>query len=290
MRKTIRNVAAELNKADIQVSPTTVGRILKELGFSLRVNAKKISTVSSVDRDKQFSYITDMRERYCFNGDPIISIDTKKKELVGNFKNQGKSWNQEPIEVNDHDFRSDAIGKAIPYGIYDVCANRGSIFVGVSHDTPHFSVENLEKWWRYNGRHRYPGSRELLILADCGGSNRPTSRVWKYGLQDKLVQRYGINVTVSHYPPGASKWNPIEHRLFCEISKNWAGQPLTSYETILNYIRTTKTSTGLKVKGYLVSKDYPLGVKISDEMLSRVCIRTHNVLPCWNYTIGPSKM
>ena len=191
-----------------------------------------------------------------------MSVDTKKKELVGRFKNPGRVWAQKSDAVNDHDFRSMADGVAIPYGIYDLQSNRGTVYVGTSYDTSQFAVECIEKWWRSEGQKRFPGRKHLLVVADTGGSNGATRRAWKHGIQHKLCNEHGLDVTVAHYPPGASKWNPIEHRLFSEISKNWAGRPLDSYETILNFIRTTKTKTGLKVNARLVKKQYPKGIKI----------------------------
>lgn len=288
-RKTTRKVAEELGTLGIQVGRSTVGKLLKDLDYRLRVNHKKISSGSHPDRDEQFAYIRALRERFATEGLPIVSVDTKKKELVGLFKNPGTVWCREPVLANDHDFRSLADGIAVPYGLYDVEANRGSIFVGMSHDTPQFAVECIAKWWRYDARKRYPRAAELLILADGGGSNGPNPRAWKHHLQHNLCDRYGIAATVSHYPPGASKWNPIEHRLFSEVSKNWAGTPLDSWQTVVQYIRSTKTSTGLTVKAYLVRKDYAKGLKISDEQMSRLCIEKHQTLPRWNYTLAPNE-
>ncbi len=207
--------------------------------------------------------------------------------MVGLFKNPGTALRRQPIPVNDHDFRSLAQGVAIPYGVYDEKANRGSVFVGTSHDTSEFAVESIAKWWRYDGRRRYPKTDHLLILADAGGSNSATRRTWKYALQTRLCDRHQLSVTVTHYPAGASKWNPIEHRLFSEISKNWAGEPLRSYETILNYIRTTKTTTGLRVKAYLDKKHYPKSVKISKQQMEELALEKHEALPKWNYTLTP---
>lgn len=285
--RTTQKIAEQLQSLGIKVCATTVAKLLRQMGFSLRVNHKKLSSKSAPDRDEQFNYITELRERFVGEGNPIVSVDTKKKELVGNFKNNGASWNQEPILVKDHDFRSEAEGIAVPYGVYDLQANRGSMFIGVSRDTPQFSVENLEKWWRYDGCKRYPKATQLLVLADGGGSNGHRVRAWKYGLQTRLCDRYGLSVTVCHYPTGASKWNPIEHKLFSFISKNWAGQPLDSYETILKYARTTTTATGLKVKAYLVQKTYPKGVKITDDQMAEVRLHKHDVQPNRNYTLSP---
>jgi hypothetical protein len=286
-RRTTEKIAQELaNLGGIAVSANTVGRILKELGYSLRVNHKKISSGTGPDRDAQFKKLFAIRDRFSRRGLPVISVDTKKKELVGNFKNHGTAWNKQAVAVKDHDFRSQGLGLAVPYGIYDVQANRGSVFVGASHDTPQFAVSSIEKWWRYDGRRRYGEAKELLILADCGGSNGYRCRAWKYELQ-RFSNRHRITITVSHYPPGASKWNPIEHRLFSEISKNWAGCPLDSFETIQNYISTTSTTTGLKVKAYIDQKTYEKGVKIDVDQMSQLNIRKHDELPNWNYTITP---
>jgi len=286
-RKTTKKIACELKELGIEVCPNTVGKLLKKLDYSLRVNRKKLSSGSKPERDEQFSYIGKLRERFRRRGLPVISVDTKKKEVVGNFKNNGAVWSKQPIAVNDHDFRSLGRGIAIPYGIYDLQANRGSVFVGMSSETPELAVSSIEKWWRYDGQHRYKIADELLILADCGGGNGYRPLAWKYNLQN-FCDRHGISVTVAHFPPGASKWNPIEHRLFSEISKNWAGKPLDTYETILNYISTTRTSTGLKVKAYFDTRDYPKGVDISKQQMGQIRIEKHKTLPAWNYTIAPS--
>ena len=286
-RRTTVKIAAELRSAGIAVSDRTVARLLKELGFSLRVNHKKLTGTCSDQRDTQFSYIATLREHFAAQGLPLISVDTKKKELVGCFKNDGVSWEAEPVLVKDHDFRSEAIGIAIPYGIYDPQANRGTVFVGTTHDTPDFAVDCVEEWWRTEGRKRYGDARRLAILADGGGSNAPTSRAWKYGLQTRLCNRHGLDVSVAHYPTGTSKWNPIEHRLFSEISKNWAGRPLDSYQTILNYLRTTSTTTGLRVQAHLIRKTYQKGVKISDNQMDELDLTKAENLPRWNYTLRP---
>lgn len=294
-RKTTEKIADELEVLDIKISPNTVGRLLKKMGFSLKVNHKKIESgiknpPDPDDRDQQFEYLRDLQEIFAKEGNPVISVDTKKKELIGNFKNGGCSWERDPVLVKDHDFPSDALGKAIPYGIYDIQENRGSIFLGTTCDTPAFSVDSIESWWKIEGRKRYPNANKLLILADSGGSNSARSRVWKYRIQEKLCDQYELSVSVSHYPPGSSKWNPIEHRLFSEISKNWAGRPLDSFETALKYIRTTKTSSGLTVKASLVRKKYKTGEKVSDKQLRQLSIERHETLPGWNYTLIPSKM
>lgn len=286
-RRTTLKIARELRVVGVDVSARTVARILKKLRFSLRVNRKMIARGSSPDRDEQFKYIARLRERFAQQNLPIVSIDAKKKEMVGNFKNGGTAWNRTSVLVNDHDFRSDAKGMALPNGIYDLLANRGTISVGISHDTPDFVVDNLARWWSTEGRRRYPDARKLLILADSGGSNGPRNRAFRYGLQTRLCNVHHIAVTLCHYPAGASKWNPIEHRLFSEISKNWKGRPLDSYETILKYIRTTRTATGLRVRARLVTKQYRTGVKISAAQLKTIDLRPHEVQPQRNYTLHP---
>jgi hypothetical protein len=290
-RRTTAKVAAELHSLGIEVSDRTVARLLKQMDFSLRVNHKKLARVSGVpreERDAQFMHIAEIREYFAAKGLPLISVDTKKKELVGPFKNAGSAWNYQPVLVNDHDFRSGAAGIAVPYGIYDLLANCGTVFVGTSFDTPQFAVDSITRWWQYEGRQRYGRARHIAILADAGGSNAPTCRAWKFGLHRQLCQRYGLIVTIAHYPSGASKWNPIEHRLFSEISKNWAGRPLDSYETILNYIRTTGTSTGLRLRAHLVHKRYEKGVRIPDAAIRSLPLTKHSALPRWNYTLSPS--
>ena len=254
----------------VVVSPNTVARLLHKMGYSLHVNHKKLSTDFSPHRDKQFLYLTDLRQWFQRRRLPIISVDTKKRELVGNFRNPGASWELSPRLVQDHDFRSDSTGVAIPYGIYDVRANRGSVVVGVSHDTPAFAAHAISHWWLSEGVARYPRSRQLLILSDTGGSNGCRCRAWKTELQLQLADSHGLTLTVAHYPTGASKWNPIEHRLFFEISKNWAGEPLDSYQKILRFIRSTKTQTGLSVTAHLDRRHYPVGTEPISEQWWRL--------------------
>ena len=253
------------------------------MGFSLRVNHKKRAGASHPNRDDQFQHIAELRERGAVENTPVISVDTKKKELVGAFRNPGAKWDRSPELVNDHDFRSEAEGRAIPYGIYDPRANAGTVFVGQTADTPAFAVDCIEKWWRTEGRKHYPDAEALQILADGGGSNSCTARAWKFNLQHRLCNRHGLRVTVAHYPPATSKWNPIEHRLFCEVSKNWAGRPLDSYETILKYLRTTRTTTGLRVRAHLVRRTYKTGVKVTDAQMEQLRI-TSDKPPCPNGT------
>lgn len=295
-RKTTQKIAAELNSIDISVGPNTVARLLKNMKYSLKVNHKSIECGNKNppdphDRDCQFKHIEKKRVQYAKAGNPVISVDTKKKELIGNFKNAGNSWEKEPVLVKDHDFPSDADGKAIPYGIYDTQMNQGTVFVGTTHDTPAFAVDSIEAWWSIEGKKQYPEADKILILADSGGSNSARSRVWKYRLQKRLCDNYGLTVSVCHYPPGSSKWNPIEHRLFSEISKNWKGKPLISYETVLKHIRSTKTtSAGLKVKAHYVRKKYEIGERISNRKMKQLNIEKSETLPQWNYILTPSKM
>lgn len=292
-RKTPAKIAQELQKFGIQVSASTVSRLLKKiLGYSLRVNHKTVESGNKnppkpKERDQQFDYISNRRKSFARRGNPIISVDTKKKELIGNFKNDGQAWTKEAELVNDHDFPSDALGRIVPYGIYDIQANRGWVCVTLSAETPAFAVDTIEKWWRQEGRKRYPHKTELLILADCGGANSSRSRVWKYRIQKQLCDGHGLTVTVCHYPPGASKWNPIEHRLFSEISKNWTGKPLKTLKTALNYIRTTKTKTGLRVKAQWVRKIYKKGEEVSQEDIDAVRITRLRNLNNWNYRLSP---
>ena len=291
-RQTTEKIATELQESGINVGPKTVSRLLKVRGYSLRGNHKmlaRVSTTAPKVRNDQFEHIAELRKDFTTRGMPVISVDTKKKELVGQFANYGVAWTRRPVNVHDHDFPSDAIGKAIPYGIDDIQANLGSIFVGNTRDTAEFAVESIEAWWRTEGQHRYPGAKHIAMLADGGGSNGSTNRAWKPHLYHLFTERHGISVTVAHYPPGASKWNLIEHRLFSQISKNWAGRPRDRYETVLNYIRTTTTSTGLKVTAHLVDRDYETGIKITDAQMRSLPIDWHDSLPKWNYTITPSQ-
>lgn len=286
-RRTTVTIAEELCALGIVISPNTVARLLHQMGYSLHVNAKMIASSSSPDRNQQFEYLTDVRRKFQRRHLPIISVDTKKRELVGNFKNPGQRWDQQARRVLDHDFRTDSSGVAIPYGIYDVQHNRGALVVGVDHDTPAFAAHSVALWWEREGSLRYPGSDEILILADTGGSNGYRTHAWKTELQAQLVNAFRLSVTVAHYPTGASKWNPIEHRLFSQISLNWAGEPLDSYQKILNFARTTTTRTGLAVSAYLDRHHYPTGLKPSTDEFAALRIRPHEVLPRWNYTITP---
>jgi hypothetical protein len=286
-RRTTTTIAQELANLDIAVSPNTVARLLHDIGYSLRVNQKQISTSRSPQRNLQFEYLAELRHGFQRRHLPIISVDTKKRELVGNFKNPGQRWELAPRCVYDHDFRTDSSGVAIPYGIYDVMENCGTLVVGISHDTPAFAAHAIAYWWHKEGSTRYRGSRQLLILADTGGSNSCRCYAWKTEVQWQLANSFALAVTVAHYPTGASKWNPIEHRLFSEISRNWAGEPLDSYQKILNYARTTQTDTGLRVTAYLDRRHYACGLKPTPDQVASLHLQHHETLPEWNYTIKP---
>ena len=292
-RTTPAKIAQELRRVGIQVSASTVRHLLKKLGYSLRVNHKKVESgirnpPKPKERDRQFDYIGELRASFADQGNPIISVDTKKKDLIGNFKNGGRAWKKEPTPVYDHDFPSDAVGRMVPFGIYDTQANHGFVCVGTSKETPAFAVDSIDQWWEEEGKQRYPHAAELLILADCGGANSARSRVWKYRMQQQLCDAHGLTVTVCHYPPGASKWNPIEHRLFSEISKNWAGEPLVSFGRALHFIRTTKTESGLRVGARFIRKTYNTGEKVPQAQMDALCLSRHQTLPAWNYTLAPS--
>jgi len=287
-RKTTENIAEILQQIEIRVSPNTVARLLYQMDFSLRVNRKQIATNSSPYRNQQFEHIAALRTRFLRRGLPIISVDSKKRELIGNFKNSGAKWDRAPVPVNDHDFRSDACGVGISYGIYEPSHNRGTVCVGTSHDTPAFAAHSIATWWKREGLSRHDHATQLLVLADSGGSNGCSSWAWKTEIQHRLCNRFGITATIAHYPTGASKWNPIEHRLFSEISKNWAAEPLISYEKMLGFLRNTRTKTGLRVTAYLDRKQYPTGLKPNRQLISSLALKPDRVLPRWNYTIAPN--
>ncbi len=277
-------------RLDINVSPPTVHRLLSQLDYTLKGNKKILSAGAHPDRDKQFGIIEHLRQQFTATGDPIISIDTKKKELIGLFKNQGRVWCKKAKKVKDHDFRSEAKGIASPYGIYDVGQNYGVVVVGQSADTPEFAVNSIATWWLHHGSHQYLKAKRLLILADSGGSNGVRPRAFKKFLQERIANAYGLEVIVCHYPTGASKWNPIEHRMFSEISKNWAGHPLESFEILLNFIRDTKTETGLHIEAYLDQREYEKGIKVSDKEFKQLRITRNEELSNWNYTIMPDQI
>lgn len=286
-----QSIAEELTRRGHAVSDKTVARCLVEMGYSLQLNRKTKEGPQHPNRDAQFRYINRQEAVFRASGDPVISVDTKKKELVGAFQNKGRTWRPQgqPYEVNVHDFPSQAQGKAIPYGTYDVLQNRAVVNVGISHDTAEFAVESIRRWWRMDGRSRYSVARRLLICADAGGSNSSRGRGWKLHLQ-ALADETGIPITVCHYPPGTSKWNRVEHRLFSFISLTWKGQPLWNYETVVNLIGATHTKTGLKVKAILDTNEYETGVEVSKEQMAKLQIRPHKTHPAWNYTLSPRLM
>jgi hypothetical protein len=283
----LEQIRAQLGCLGLWVCPNTVRRLLNQMNYALHANRKSLSGPQSPERDRQFRYLQGQRHAFTCQGLPIISVDTKKKEMVGPFKNAGQVWSRQAVPVNDHDFRSQATGLAIPRGLYDVSANRGSVLIGTSHDTSDFAVDAIVDWWRREGRRHYGQSAELLILADSGGSNGARCRLWKCALQEKLADRFGLAVTVCHYPTGASKWNPIEHRLFSEISKHWAGQPLINYPTIVRLVGETTTRTGLKVNCSLSTEIYPTKIKVSNAQMAQLDLLKHTTLPDWNYTLFP---
>lgn len=286
--KSSGKIAHELASKGHQVNPRTVCRLLKEMDFSLCANVKADEGVQHPDRDAQFRYINQQAKAFMKRGDPIISVDTKKKELVGNFKNAGQTWRREDKMVKAHDFPSQAVGKAIPYGVYDIQANAGMVNVGMSHDTAEFAMESVTKWWKSVGRIHYGRSKRLLICADSGGSNGRRTRLWKVALQ-QFSDAFDLQVTVLHYPPGTSKWNKIEHKMFSFISMNWKGEPLVSYEAVVNLISTTTTKSGLRVVANLDQKNYETGIKISNKQMDELSIRYHKKHPSWNYTVSPRR-
>jgi hypothetical protein len=284
--KSTRTIADELHNKGFSISRMGVARILKDQGYSLQINKKMLSGKDHPDRDVQFKHINRLVSNFSKTNDPVISVDTKKKELVGNFKNNGQIWTKDAIEVFDHDFSSYALGKAIPYGAYDVNRNEGFVNVGMSSDTSEFAVNSIWQWWRHFGRKNYPNAQRLFICADGGGSNGSRTRAWKFFLQE-LANRIGIPITVSHYPPGTSKWNKIEHKMFSFISMNWKGMPLENFEAIVKLISATTTRSGLKIKAQLDSKEYKKGVKITDNEFDEINLKFSKKFPKWNYMIFP---
>ncbi len=284
-------LAAELfTSFGIRISDKTVAKLLKEHGYSLQAPNKSVEGAQHPDRNAQFEHINAKAQGCIERGVPVISVDTKKKELIGNFKNGGREWQPqgEPELVDVHDFPSDAVGKAIPYGVYDLAANDGFVSVGVDHDTPVFAVTSIEAWWKQVGEQRYPDAREIFITADAGGSNGHRPRVWKAELQ-RLADKLGLAIHVSHFPPGTSKWNKIEHRMFSFISINWRGRPLRTYETIINLIGNTTNRGGLVVRARLDRRRYPTGRKVSAKEFRALKIERDNFHGDWNYVIKPRK-
>ena len=287
-------LADALTRAGHQVSPDTVAKLLKAEGFSLQANAKTIEGNQHLDRDAQFSYLNEQAAAHLAAGEPVISVDTKKKELVGEFKNGGAEWRPagHPERVRVHDFKDQDLGKVNPYGVYDVAADAGWVSVGIDHDTAAFAVNTIRTWWDTVGRPAYPDVSRLLITADGGGSNGYRTRLWKTELA-ALADQTGLAITVCHLPPGTSKWNKIEHRLFSDISMNWRGRPLTSHEVIVNTIAATTTKTGLTVHAELDRNEYPAGIKITNTQMRALdadgILNRHDWHPEWNYTLNPTR-
>lgn len=267
-------------------SQVTVASILKENDYSLQSNLKAKEGQDHPDRDAQFRHINSQAKKYLASNDPVISVDTKKKELIGKYKNNGQTWlpKGEPIEVNTHDFPDPSVPKAVPYGVYDLKNNRGFVNVGINHDTSEFAVNSIQRWWTYLGKKKYPNSKRILITADAGGSNGYRLKLWKRELQE-LADKTGLDITVTHFPPGTSKWNKIEHRLFSFISTNWKGRPLTDYETIINSIASTKTEAGLKVYAVIDKRKYKLKKQVTDKEMAGLNLTKHKFHGEWNYTI-----
>ena len=271
-----------------RVSERTVNRLLHDLGYSLQANRKTLEGRQHPDRDAQFRRIDRRVRAFQRLGQPVVSVDTKKKEVVGQYRNGGRDWRPkgDPEAVNVHDFPDPELGKAIPYGVYDLTANAGWVSVGIDHDTAAFAVETLRRWWWQMGRPLYPDAGRLLITADGGGSNSSRNRLWKLELQ-QLADELGLKVSVAHFPPGTSKWNKIEHRMFCHITQNWRGRPLVSYQVIVKLIAATTTGTGLTIRSDLDENSYPLGVKVTDDQMDGLAIRRDPFHGEWNYTLTP---
>jgi hypothetical protein len=287
--KSTRALAGELARQGYSVSHVTVGELLHEMGYSLQANAKENEGSQHADRDAQFAHLNTEVVQHLSTGQPVISVDSKKKEVVGDLKNAGKTWEPtgKPTRVATHDFPDKEVPKAVPYGVYDLGSNEGFVSVGDSGDTAAFAVETIRRWWDLVGSHAYPDAKRLLITADAGGSNGYRIRLWKLELA-KLARQTGIEITVCHFPPGTSKWNKVEHRLWSHVSMNWKGRPLVSHQVIVDLIAATTTRTGLKVKAGLDQSYYPRGTKITDKQLKEVPIRRHDFHGEWNYTVLPS--
>lgn len=289
--KSLENIREELSKSGYEVSSPTIGMILRQqLEYSLQGLKKTKEGSSHEDRNAQFEYLNRKCQEFQERGQPVISVDTKKKELVGDFKNGGREWHPKgkPEEVRGHDFEDKELGKAIPYGIYDICRNQGWVSVGIDHDTAQFAVYSIGTWWRQMGQQTYPGAIELMITADAGGSNGYRTRLWKRELQ-RLADETGLKITVCHLPPGTSKWNKIEHRMFCHITQNWRGRPLVSLDTIVNLIADTQTTKGLTIQSALDQNTYQKGIKVSDEEMAQLCMTRDEFHGEWNYCFHPRK-
>lgn len=289
--RSMRKLSEELRGMGHKISHMTVGKLLVELGYTLQSNKKSHEGGDAPDRDAQFQHINETAKQFMAESQPVISVDAKKKELVGEFKNNGREYRQsgKPEEVNVYGFIDKELGRATPYGVYDLVANEGFVSVGISHDTAKFAVESIEKWWLDMGRERYRDAHSLFITADGGGSNGSRNRLWKMELQN-LADRHGLNVYVSHFPPGTSKWNKIEHRMFSAISMNWRGKPLVSLEVIVNLIANTTTKSGLKIKAIINRSEYSLGTKVPDGELAGLHMLCHKFHPEWNYVVTPRQL
>jgi len=287
VRRSLRRLSREMKDKGHSVSHTAVGQLLHEEGYSPKANRKRLTGPPHPDRDRQFQYIASQKEAFLSAGLPVISVDGKNKELLGNFKNSGRAWRREAEPVNAHDFKQDAVCQGIPYGVYVLNQKRGFVYVGTSAATPQFAVEAIVQWWLSPGQWDFCKADELLILCDSGGSNGWRPRQWKYQLQVQLADAFDLAVTVCHYPKGASKWNPIEHRLFGPISQNWEGKPLRTLAVMLAHIRGTTTETGLVVRARAMPKKYKTKLKVSNRAMASLDLEHHAVCPNWNYTIRP---
>ncbi|MGZ3414765.1 MAG: ISAzo13 family transposase [Isosphaeraceae bacterium] len=289
--KSTRHLAQALGMMGHEVSHQTVARLLTESGYNLQANRKTEEGKDHPDRDAQFEHINRKVRSFQRRGQPVISVDTKKKELVGNYKNPGQEWEPKgrPRRVNSKDFPNKELGKVSPYGVYDLTADEGWVNVGITHDTAAFAVESIRRWWSRMGRLVYPGAKELLVTADSGGSNARRSRLWKVSLQG-LADELGLKISVCHFPPGTSKWNKIEHRMFCHITENWRGRPLVSQAVVVNLIGSTRTRSGLRIQAELDTNVYETGVKVTNKELEAVRLRKDKFHGEWNYTILPHKM
>jgi hypothetical protein len=286
--KSTRRLAEELTRQQHRISARTLAALLRGIGYSLQANRKTREGVGHPDRNAQFEYLNRQVQSFLRRGEPAISVDTKKKELIGDFENAGREWRPKgrPEEVRVHDFQDQALGKVIPYGVYDLHNNQGWVSVGIDHDTAQFAANSIRRWWRQMGQRRFPRARELLITADGGGSNGSRSRLWKVALQE-LANALGLKLVVCHFPPGTSKWNKIEHRLFSFITENWRGRPLVSREAVVNLIASTTTRAGLTVKAALDTHHYATAIKVTDKELEALSLQPHRFHGEWNYTISP---
>jgi hypothetical protein len=290
VRRSLRNLHQDLKDCGHRASHTTVGKLLHDEDYAPKANQKRYASTRHPDRDRQFRYLAQLKRTFLAAGWPVISIDAKKKELIGNFQNRGQRWCQDAEVVHTHDFPQDALARAVPYGLYILNQNRGYVRVGLSANTAEFAVDTIVSWWATDGRRAFPDAPKLLIFADSGGSNGCRPRLWKARLQTQVADRFGLEVTVCHYPTGASHYNPIEHRLFGPISINWAGQPLRSLPLLLACIRGTHTETGLKVKASLNRKRYRTKIQVSNQEMKSLNLERHNICPTWNYTIKPRQL